>query len=153
MILPPLTIREALAAHDDVSIMAGERDAALFRGSWLPARKEGNATFRLTSGERSEIQLPLPRADDYDLTIRLDPFPRPPAEPLPTVQAFLNGQLVAIVPTHWDPARVGAYDLHASKSLVHRGDNRLMVKSSDPSRAIGVWYVRIRPMPAIVPKM
>jgi hypothetical protein len=159
-------VREALAANEDVSLTAGARDVAFFRAGWSPPVVAGaNVTLRISSGRSSTVTIPLPRADDYSMSVRLDPFPRPVEDvpyPLPAVRFFMNGQFLRQIQLTWNPQRVGAYDVPLPHHLLRAGFNRLQLmveprETSDapasgpagrgprPGTAIGLWYVRVHP--------
>jgi len=151
-VLPPLAAREALAAHEPVTVEAGDRDGAFFVSGWARPVREGSVTSRASEGERAVVRLPLPRAADYDLTLRIDPFPRPldtETNRLPAARILINDHLVATLDLQWNPERVGAYDIHVPQSVTTNGVNRLTVvpeaKPGGGSR-IRLWYVRIRPV-------
>ena len=81
--------------------------------------------------------MPLPRSADYDVTVRLDPFPPPSdnANDLPTVRIFFNGVLLRKVDLTWNPEKVGSYDLVLRRAVVKRGRNRLVFMGDDGSAA------------------
>lgn len=161
--LPVLTLRESLRAKEGVTITAGARDAAFFGEGWSEVLTAGNVTARVSEGPYSVVWLPLPSVDDHALTLRLDPFPRPPKTVrLPTVRVFVNGNLVSALPLGWNPGRVGSYDVPVSRAVLKQGSNRvaLMVDvGSAASRIDGrspvagitdgaaflLWYVQVRP--------
>lgn len=150
-LLPVLTAREALAAYDEVTIMAGVRDESFFGDGWSRPRQQG-ITVRLSEGDESEVWIPLPRVQDYHLTIRLDPFPAPPVEapiPLPRLHVFASGHPVATFDLQWNPTRVGAYDFRLSAASVTTGFTRLTLRARTPGddapAGIRLWYVRVRP--------
>ena len=151
-VFPFLVVREALAANENVTVAAGERDGAFFAAGWSGTATWGAVTARVSEGGRSIVRLPLPRASDYDLTIRLDPFPRPTADAadhLPAVQAFVNDHLVATFDLRWNPDRVGAYEMSVPRNVTTNSENRLVIvpkaKPGGPDR-VTCWYVRIRPV-------
>jgi hypothetical protein len=127
-----------------VTIKAGERDGAFFGEGWSRPLVGDNVTTRISAGPSSVVWIPLPRVDDYDLTVRVDPFPRPirdrAAMRLPTLRVFVNGSFVCNLDLHWDPARVGSYDVPLSRAVVKQGFNRLVLDGG----AFDLWYVRIR---------
>lgn len=151
-VLPPLAAREALAAYDPVTVEAGDRDGAFFVSGWAGPLREGSVTSRASEGERAVVRLPFPRAADYDLTLRIDPFPRPldtETSRLPSVRVLVNDHLIATLDLQWNPERVGAYDIRVPQSVTTNGANYLTVvpeaKPGGGSR-IRLWYVRIRPV-------
>lgn len=148
-ILPVRTFEEALAAGDDVSIAAGDRDGAFFGAGWSRPTTDG-LTTRTSEGESSVLWLPLPRVDDYSATLRLDPFPRPAAAArLPVVRVLVNGVEVRAIELAWDPARVGSYEIPLSRQMVKAGFNRVEFRpdaaSNASARAFRLWYMRVHP--------
>jgi hypothetical protein len=162
--LPWLIARESLGLGDAVTIAAGDGDRAFFVDGWHPPLTTGGVTARIGDGSGSVVALPLPRVDDYTMTLRLDPAPRPtdPAAPLPTVRVFVNGSLLRDVPLQWTPGRVGAYDFAVPRSMLQAGSNRLVLtlapgsgegspggRTATPGLSDGstfsLWYVRVRP--------
>ena len=149
-VLPVLAVRESLAAHDEVTIMAGGRDFSFFGEGWSAPLTGGSVTSRVATGASAVMWLPLPRAGDYDLTVRLDPFPRPLGEAIDrpsTLRMFVNGRFVSNLDLRWNPARVGAYEIHLPRSFVTPGQNRLTFVA-DKGAAFDLWYVRVRPLTA-----
>ncbi len=161
-LFPVLTFREALLADRVAVIVAGPRDEPFFREGWSDRVQTANVTTRVARGELSVVDIPLPRAVDYDVTVRLDPFPPPSdnADDLPAVRIFFNGVLLRTVDLAWNPEKVGSYDLVLRGALVKRGRNQLVFmgdrgSASDrtahagPStRSFRLWYVLVRPIPA-----
>jgi len=164
-VLPVLTVRESLLAMEAVTITAGERDTSFFTDGWSGLLPGGNVTTRVSQGSYSVVRLPLPRRQDYHLTLRLDPFPRPLGDAsagLPAVRVFMNGSLVARLDLRWNPERVGSYDIRLPSNVVKKGFNRLELladvvhseplvddwppQSKGPDHArFSLWYVRVRP--------
>ncbi len=119
-------------------------------------------TARISRGERSVVDIPLPRPADYTITVRLDPFPPPSAgaEGLPSVRVLFNGVLLRTVTLTWNPEKVGAYELVVKQALVRPGINRLVFvgdhgSSEDaaadqrrPKRNFRLWYVLVQPTPS-----
>ncbi len=150
--LPFMVVRESLAANEKVTIEAGERDGAFFVDGWSRPMREGAVTVRVSQGRRSTVRFPLPRASDYDVTIRLDPFPRPTgdaADRLPAVRMLVNDHLVATFDLRWNPERIGAYEVRVPQGTTTAGINRLVLepeaKPGGPDQ-VRFWYVRIRPV-------
>jgi hypothetical protein len=149
---PFLIVREALAANEDVTIVAGERDGAFFGPGWSRPLTRGAVTARPSEGGHSVVRLPLTPASDYDLTMRLDPFVHPAADAagrLPTVRILVNDHLVATFGLRWNPERVGAYEVRVPRSVTTSGVNRLVLVPEarpDGSDRVMLWYVRIRPV-------
>ena len=110
-VLPVLTFREVLLAGRGAVIEAGPRDGSFFREGWSDRVGTQNVTARVAQGERSIVDIPLPRSADYVVTVRLDPFP-PPSDGtnLPSVFIFFNRVLLRKVALTWNPERVGSYD-------------------------------------------
>ncbi len=168
--LPPLVIREALTAGEDVTITVAGRDAALIASGWSEPMEAGSVTSRVAVRAEAEVMVPLPEARDYDVTVRIDPFPRPLAEPpqgMPGLDVFLNGSFVARIDLRWTPDRVGAYDIRLPRTAARKGTNRLkfvrarrgqssaertpVVPGVSDGSMIALWYVRVRaslPRPA-----
>jgi 4-amino-4-deoxy-L-arabinose transferase-like glycosyltransferase len=168
--LPWLIARESLGLGDAVTIATGAGDRAFFVEGWHPPLTTGGVTARIGDGGRSVVHLPLPRVDDYTMTLRLDPAPRPTdaAALLPTVRVFVNRSLVGDIPLQWTPGRVGAYDIAVPRSMLQAGSNRLVLTLApgSPGRssagrplapglgdgsAFSLWYVRVRPPIAQAP--
>ena len=150
-VLPVRIIEESLRANEAVTIEAGDRDGSFFVQGWSAPLTEGGVATRVSEGPSSVVRIPLIRADDYDLTVRLDPFPRPlgkSAVDLPTVRVFMNDHPIATVALGWNAERVGSYGIHVPASVTRQGFNRLtfvsMAKPGADSR-FRVWLVRVRP--------
>jgi len=158
-VLPVLIFREALLEDRPGVIVAGPRDEPFFREGWSDRVRTGNVTSRIAEGEFSVVDVPLPRAADYDVTVRLDPFPPPSgdASDRPAVRVFFNDVLLRTVDLTWNPEEVGSYDLAVPRALVKRGRNRLVFMAA-PGAATGaaadtgpatsgfrLWYVLVRP--------
>jgi 4-amino-4-deoxy-L-arabinose transferase-like glycosyltransferase len=144
--LPPLVVRESLAAGEDVSIMSGDRDGAFYVAGWSSPVREGNVTSRAAAAPETVVRVPLPRAADYDVTLRLDPFPRPAAGVLwspTTIEVRVNGRPAATLALQWNPDRVGSYEVTLARDAVHEGANELTLIGAN----YRVWYVRVRPRP------
>jgi hypothetical protein len=164
-VLPVLTFREALLANRVAVIAAGPRDGPFFQEGWSGKVKTGNVTARTARGERSVVDIPLPRPADYNVTVRLDPFPPPSdgAGDLPSVRILFNGVLLRTLSLTWNPEKVGSYDLVLRQALVRSGSNRLMFMSDrasaagatagggPPNRSFRLWYILVRPAPASQP--
>jgi hypothetical protein len=146
-VMPPLIASEALQSGENVSITAGDRDAAFFVDGWSSLEREGNVTTRVARASYSTLNVPLPDARDYDMTARLDPHPRPAegsTPQLPTIVVFVNKQRVATFQMTWNPQRVGAYDFRIPAPLVTPGTNRITFMS-ESGGLFKLWYLRIRP--------
>ena len=165
-VLPVLVFRETLLANQRAVIAAGPRDGPFFREGWSGKVKTGNVTARIARGERSVVDIPLPRSADYRVTVRLDPFP-PPSDgggDLPSVRILFNGVLLRTVNLTWNPEKVGSYDLVLRQALVRPGRNRLMLISDrasaagatagggPPNRSFRLWYVLVQQTPASHPE-
>lgn len=146
-VFPPLMVKEALRAGENVSITAGDRDAAFFVDGWEAPVREGNVTTRAARGPYSTLDVPLPEAREYGMTVRLDPHPRPVEgveRHLPAMIIYINNQRLASFPLSWNPQRVGAYDVDLPPALVKAGTNRMTFMSENGS-GFKLWYVRVRP--------
>jgi 4-amino-4-deoxy-L-arabinose transferase-like glycosyltransferase len=162
--LPWLIARESLGLGDALTIAAGDDDRAFFVEGWYAPLTTGGPAVRIGDGNRSVVDLPLPRVDDYTMTLRLDPVPRPTgaAVSLPTVRVFVNQALVREIQLQWNPERVGAYEIDVRRSMLQAGSNRLVLtvapapadqssggKPVAPGLSDGstflLWYVRVRP--------
>jgi hypothetical protein len=160
-VLPVLTVRESLLANRRTVIAAGPRDGSFFREGWSDKVKTHTVTARVARGERSVVDIPLPRSADYNITVRLDPFPPPVdgAGDLPSVRILFNGVLLRTVTLTWNPERVGSYDLVLRRAMVRPGLNRLVFvgdhgSAADaaagqrrPNRSFRLWYVLVVPTP------
>jgi hypothetical protein len=153
--LPFLVVSESLRTHEDVTIGLA-RASGFFLEGWSTPVAAGNVTLRTAIGETSSIQLPLPVQDDYLLTVRLDPSPRPnagQAPALPVVRVFMNNAPVSTFELTWNPERVGAYAFRVPRTAVRRGTNRLTFMTGTPGpaseapRTFALWYVRISRTP------
>jgi hypothetical protein len=170
-VLPVLVVEESLGAGEAVTIMAGDRDLAFFGEGWS-SPVYGTLPERISRGPYSVVWVPLPRVEDYGMTVRLNPFPRPRGEgagaaSLPVMRVFLNGILIRRFALGWNPDRVGACDMVLPRSVVKQGFNRLVLQAEgdpgtgshtlEPSAAGGggaifsLWYVRVRPPPVRTP--
>jgi hypothetical protein len=156
-----LVFRETLLADQRAAIAAGPRDRSFFREGWSGAVTTHNVTARIARGERSVVDIPLPRSADYTITVRMDPFPPPSAgaEDRPTVRVLFNGVLLRTVTLAWNPEKVGAYELVLKQALVRPGLNRLVFVAGRgpeadpeaarrrPDRSFRLWYVLVQPTP------
>jgi len=161
-VFPVLAVREALLANRTAVIAAGPRDASFFVEGWSGRVTTYNVTARVARSEPSIVDVPLPRRGDYEVTLRLDPFPPPSGdtEDLPSVRILLNGVLLRTIRLTWNPERVGSYDVVLKKALVRPGLNRIMFvgeagAAADATadvrrspRSYKLWYVLVRPAPA-----
>ena len=150
-ILPGVVAKESLRHDEAVLVLAGSRDAAFFVRGWGPPETAGNVTARMTELLGGTMWLPLPEMRDYRLTIRLDPFPLPfnaDPEGLPWVHVAMNGQLVRVLDTTWNPERVGAYTVVVPRRYLnaHRNLLELSALTKRARRArVRLWYVQIEP--------
>ena len=160
--LPVLTLREALLAGEDCTIVAGQRDGAFFGGGWSQPVDMG-VTVRVSNSAAPVIWIPLLASRDYDLTFRLDPFPAPAegtAEPRPVVWLWMNGRPLSRFELEWTPGRIGSYDVRLPASMVKDGFNRFAFSTGVSVRPgvgaqaseqggykprLRLWYVRVRP--------
>lgn len=158
-VLPVAVARETLATSGSAVIEAGPRDPAFFRAGWSAWFRTGNITTRAATGPQATIDLPSLEPRAYRLTLRLNPYPAPPADVarLPSVHVFFNHQLLRTVALTWDPERVGTFDLQVPESWVQSGTNRLVfapAPSADQAAArrepspsgFQLWYVWIQPV-------
>jgi hypothetical protein len=162
--LPVLVARETLGLGDAVTIGNTTDDGGFFGEGWLPPVTVGAARVRVATGAVSTVDIPLPRADEYTMTIRIDPVPRPLDDeaPTPTVRVAFNGTPVLDIAVQWTPGRIGAYDLAIPRALARSGTNRLTLVLASPTpgtasggrrpspglsdgSAFALWYVRVRP--------
>jgi hypothetical protein len=151
-VLPYLVVREALVSGENASVEAGERDGAFFVSGWQPAVADQAISARVSDGERSVVRLPLPRADDYDVTLRLDPFPAPRSDAvdrLPSIRVFVNDVLIDTFTLAWNAERVGAYVVHVPRGLTSAWLNTLAIETAPKPRGpdrIRFWLARVRPV-------
>ena len=144
--LPVLVTREAIRLGEDVNVTAGDRDWSFLGTGWSRRWTEGVVSARAMTDPVAHLWLPLAAARDYDLVIRLDPFPRPLEADWarrPVVHAYLNDRPLATLRLAWNPERVGAYDLRVPAALVADGWNRFTLLSPSGEQ-VRFWYVRIR---------
>ena len=140
---------------------AGTRDGAFFGQGWSDVIRNGNVITRVTRAEGS-LSIPLPSVDDYPVTLRMDPFPRPLDDMpprLPALEVWLNGTSLGVIPMRWTRDRVGAYDIVLPRAAVRRGSNHLFLRVQRPATsapaavqpgltdgdAVGLWSVRVHP--------
>jgi hypothetical protein len=146
---PVMTVQESLRADEPVSISTGGRDAPFFVEGWSAPIVDGNVTTRIATGRRAVVRIPLLRAQDFGLTLRLDPFPRPSSDHpvgLPRVRVLINDQLLTTVDLQWNRDRIGAYDVHVPCSMARWGFNRLAFETDGGSAGgFRLWYVRVHP--------
>src|SRR6185503_437096 len=134
---PQLVFADALRYRDDATVTVGD-DIGFLGTGWSRPLDLGNVQMRIATGE-SGIRVRLPLQDDYRLTLRLDPFPRPlsatPAR-LPVIEYSLNGTRLGAIPLKWNPERFGAYEVTLPRSAVHPGMNTLVLRRvPDPGAA------------------
>jgi 4-amino-4-deoxy-L-arabinose transferase-like glycosyltransferase len=153
--LPVWAAREALASGEDLNFGPGGRDKPFVADGWSDPFESGAVRSRVSQGPFSTIRVPLPRVDNYSVTLRLDPFPRPVGDvALPAVRVFLNGVLVGKFNLTWDPNRVGAYHFTLPQAVVSAGSNTIALvvdragqtatgHAGTPS--VSFWYLRVRP--------
>jgi 4-amino-4-deoxy-L-arabinose transferase-like glycosyltransferase len=160
-VFPVMIFRETLLAKRGAVIVAGPRDSSFFKGGWSDRITTFNVTARVARGERSVVDIPLSRAADYHITVRLDPFPPPSegANGLPSVRILFNGVLLRTVALTWDPEKVGSYDLLVRRALVRPGRNRLVFAGVQgvaadaapgdrrPGSGFKLWYVLVAESP------
>lgn len=154
VIVPPRAAAEALGAGDPVSFGPYVRDRIYFDQGWSRPSKAGNVVARISTGAAARVDLPLPDARDYVMTLRMDPFPAPAAAEIPatSVRVLMNDQLVGTVQLQFDPHRIGSYRFTIPASAVTTGRNRLKLRptGSDGREArIRFWYVRLWTAPTM----
>ncbi len=128
--LPVLVAREGLSDDGVATVRAGGRDSWFFAEGWSAPISVGNVVKRVSVGRRSVVRLPLGRAEDYEIHIRLDPFPRPlpnDAGPYPSVWLLANGHLISRLDLTWNPERVGGYSVRLPSSVLRDGSNDLIL--------------------------
>jgi 4-amino-4-deoxy-L-arabinose transferase-like glycosyltransferase len=158
-LLPPRIGEERLRNGEETTVFAAhDATGAFFGPGWSAVTGTGNVQARVVA-RSADVFLRLPRAADYPLTMRLDPFPRPlndsPAH-LPRVELRLNGTPLATTLLRWTPDRVGAYDIVLPQAATHAGKNVLtfLVRHAfdatplarpglSEGDAVAVWYVRV----------
>jgi PA14 domain-containing protein/dolichyl-phosphate-mannose-protein mannosyltransferase len=164
-VLPVMVVREAIRLNEPVTITSGDRDGWFFDCAWSRPFAEGTVTARISREPHSSVWLPLARVDDYALTIRIDPFPRPlegATTTKTTLHVFMNEQAVARFEMAFNPERVGAYEVRLPRTVVKTGLNRLTFapetvqsapRLSEPARTtpaghesanVRLWYVQVR---------
>jgi 4-amino-4-deoxy-L-arabinose transferase-like glycosyltransferase len=158
---PPWVFAETLRARESAMVTAGARDSAFFDRGWSEVMRGGNVSMRVATAEGS-LSVRLPSVDDYPVTLRMDPFPRPlddTPQRLPVVDVAINGTPLGVVTLRWTAERVGAYDIVLPRALVRRGVNHLVLHVRRPTTstpaaiqpglsdgdALGLWYVRVHP--------
>jgi hypothetical protein len=149
-VFPVLAAEESLRTGESVTITAGDRDEAFLGDGWSRVVEEGSVSERLALPSQAELWIPLPASEDADITLRLDPFPRPlgEASAVPVVKALLNDRFLAMFELRWNPDRVGAYIIHVPPGLARPGLNRLALMSVNVvAPRYKLWYVRVRPLP------
>jgi hypothetical protein len=159
-VLPVLAAEEALALGDGVAIEAGRRDHSFFGSGWSAPARQGAITMRTSDGFPSTIWLPLRRPGDFDLRLRVDPFPPPAASGATgsTLLVFANGRPIGRVALVWDPERVGWYELRLPREATRAGFNRIELAldagvspvasgGADSPPAFRLWYLLVRPAP------
>jgi Dolichyl-phosphate-mannose-protein mannosyltransferase len=159
--LPWFVVREAIAGGNDVSLLTGNRDTPFFGSGWSSPYSDG-LTFRVSTGERSVIHIPLPAQRVYQVILRLDPV-SPDRQHRAVV--LLNRQMIATLILTWNPERVGSYHLLLPAEKVRVGSNELTIvpdtlvsagssgsryASRNPDERLGVrlWHVRVLAPPS-----
>jgi hypothetical protein len=159
-VLPVLPAKEALALGDGVAIEAGRRDHSFFGSGWSAPARQGAITMRTSDGFPSTIRLPLQQPGDFDLRLRVDPFP-PPAAPGTTgstLLVFANGRPIGRVALAWDPERVGWYEVRLPRDATRAGFNQIELAleagispvasgGAGTPPAFRLWYLLVRPAP------
>jgi hypothetical protein len=160
--LPRLVARELLSRNAPAILMAGERDDMFFVSGWSAPFIHGNVSWRVSDGSVQTVRVSLPRSANYQVLLRVDPFPRPISTPavLPRLRVNLNGRPVAEFDLEWDPERVGRYPFTIPAALTTAGKNELTISAESKNVAggaglqpglsegvaYGLWNVVIRPM-------
>jgi hypothetical protein len=157
---PPWTFAETLRRGETAMVTAGVRDGAFLGSGWSAVTGTGNVRTRVAT-TAGAIALRLPTVEDYSVTLRMDPFPRPLGETpgrLPVVDVAINGTPLQAVALGWTPDRVGSYTVTLPRTAVERGLNDLVVsvRRSDTAvaprvrpglsdgDAVALWYVRVQ---------
>jgi hypothetical protein len=144
--VPVWVAREAIASDRPINIEAGPRDGVFMGDGWSRPFSEGAVTARVATSGRADVWLPLTIARDYDLTLRLDPFPRPfdvAIERPTTISVIAGTQVISSLRLTWNPERVGAYEMRLPAALVREGWNRLTLFAPAGDR-FRLWYARVR---------
>ena len=163
-VLPVMVVREAIRLNEQVTITSGDRDGWFFDRAWSRPFTEGTVTARISREAHSSVWLPFARVDDYELTIRIDPFPRPlegATTAKTTLHVLMNDQAVARFDMGFNPERIGAYEVRLPRTVVKTGLNRLTFapetlpsapRLKEPARTaaghesanVRLWYVQVR---------
>jgi hypothetical protein len=144
--LPAWKVLEGLIADGEVTVAAGGRDGAFFGRGWSEAAVQGNATVRFSTGQTSTMWLPLTRAADYDLQLRMDPVSadgRLATNEPPVVNLRFNGTPLASLPLRPIEDRVGAYNVQIPRALAKAGFNRLDLTVGTDAGRYRLWYARV----------
>jgi 4-amino-4-deoxy-L-arabinose transferase-like glycosyltransferase len=146
--LPTAVAREQLRRGDEVNFESRSAASGFIGRGWSRAIGGGNVISRVLLETQGTLHLTLPDVRAYELTLRMDPFPRRfiDAEAAqPAVDVSMNGRRLGTIALQWTPERVGAYTLTAPADVVRAGNNTLTV-DAHARAAISVWYVRVRPL-------
>ena len=159
--LPSRLFVEQLQVDGVATVTAGSRDSAFFRRGWSDVAGAGNVRTRIAIAG-GVLSIPLPGPDDYDVTLRMDPFPRPlrdSAGRLPMLHISLNGIAVSTVAFQWNSERVGTYLIRLPREVTRRGDNEISLQLGNQNvngvaphvglsdgSAFALWYLRIHPV-------
>jgi hypothetical protein len=148
-VTPALLFKEALRAGEPAIVVAGSRDAAFVGADWPGLTASGALTTRVTPAQRATILLPLPRAWDYDVLLRIDPSTEPVhAGVVPQrIDLTFNGAYVAACDPGSSPERIGICRLQLPAQNVRAGINRLTVSTPQPS-GFRLAYIRVTRTPA-----
>ncbi len=156
--LPHQTRLEDLHGGRAAHIRAGEGDSRYFVVGWYPPVAGPNVTARYNRTDNSMIRVPMIAGRRHTLTLRLQPYHEPAAEP-PAVVVTLNGEPLAELTLGWDPTRIGSYEVEVPAQLVRGGMNELglhsparfraSIESGNPfvvdGQQVGffIWYVNV----------
>ena len=161
---PLIIFREAIAAGEPASIVAGQRDAVFFSGGWSDPRPEGAIAVRAALADRVSVRVPVPRrGSDYLVTVRVDPAETAEPAVQPKVTAYFNGRVAAQLHLTRQEGRVGTYRFTVPADMTDWRIGRLdfvsthTVQASDAGRhfnwlpptapvAFRLWYVRVEPV-------
>jgi hypothetical protein len=145
-VLPLRVAAEHLKHGEDVTIFADGRGRPFWGDGWSRQFGGGNVIMRASMASAVEVRVPLPVVKAYELTLRLDPFPRPldPVEPV-IVDVSLNGRALATLRVLWQAERVGAYEVVVPATVVIPGETNWLVLRPQSARRISLWVLRVRP--------
>ena len=146
--LPATILRKQLLRGEAITLEAGGTGSRFIGDGWSRPIGDGNVISRVLVDTAGTLRLSLPEARAYDLTMRIDPFPRPfPDAPMAAqfVDVKVNGQTLQRIDLQWTPDRVGAYNVSVPATVVRPGVNTLTLETRAP-RSISLWHIRVRPV-------